>query len=268
MLREPNATIGRKLMLVFVAYHPSFEEVRQLQKCLNNLSIEIGYSVVVNDYINGEPVSSLLSNADYYLINKSNLGYGRAVNRLVQLFKDDPQFIGVLNTDLFWQDQTFESLLEWIDKNDDVVLSTPQILDNTGEIQHLCKRNPTLLALLSRRFVPGCIKPNWLKTYDSWFQMGDHDYSQIFEATYLSGCCMIIRFNAFLSIGGFDERFFLYLEDADLTRRLSAVGRCVHLPIVSVFHAWGKGSYKNIRLMLVNIYSAYLYFRIWGFALW
>ena len=79
---------------------------------------------------------------------------------------------------------------------------------------------------------------------------------------------MIIRFNAFLSIGGFDERFFLYLEDADLTRRLSVIGRCVHLPIASVFHAWGKGSYKNIRLMLVNIHSAYLYFRIWGFRFW
>ena len=268
MSREPNTIIRRKLMLVFVAYHPSFEEVRKLQKCLNNLSSEIGYSIVVNDYIKGEPVSSLLPRADYYLLNKSNLGYGRAVNRLVKFFEDDPHFIAVLNTDLFWQDQTFESLLDWNNNHSDVVLSTPQILDNTGEVQKLCKRNPTLLALLSRRFVPAFIKPNWLKNYDSWFQMGDHDYSQIFEATYLSGCCMIIRFNAFLSIGGFDERFFLYLEDADLTRRLSVIGRCVHLPIASVFHAWGKGSYKNIRLMLVNIHSAYLYFRIWGFRFW
>ena len=79
---------------------------------------------------------------------------------------------------------------------------------------------------------------------------------------------MLIRSDAFCRSGGFDERYFLYLEDADLTRTLSRYGRCVHLPVASVIHAWGRGNYGNLRLMAVNLSSAWLYFRKWGWSLW
>ena len=98
--------------------------------------------------------------------------------------------------------------------------------------------------------------------------MADHDCSQVFDVEYLSGCCMLIRMEAFQSCGGFDERFFLYLEDADLTRSLARWGRCIHLPVASVVHGWGRGNYRNLRLMAVNLVSAWHYFRKWGWQLW
>ncbi len=79
---------------------------------------------------------------------------------------------------------------------------------------------------------------------------------------------MLMRSEAFQKVGGFDQRFFLYLEDADLTRRMAREGRCVHLPLVEVVHGWGRGNYSSLRLMLVNVMSAWRYFRRWGWALW
>jgi len=179
-----------------------------------------------------------------------------------------PRYIAVLNTDLYWNPGTFSVILNWITNHPEVCLAVPQICDLNGAPQYLCKRNPTFLALLSRRLIPEKIKPQWLKRYDRWYIMFDHDYTQIIDSTYLSGCCMIIRSDSFLEVRGFDERYFLYLEDADLTRSLSLIGRCTYLPIASVFHAWGRGNYQSFRLLFVNIISAYHYFTKWGFALW
>ena len=256
------------LLLVFVAYHPSIEEVNNLQSCLSTISNEIGYAVVVNDHHQGEPIDRLRAKADHWLSNVDNPGYGRAVNRLIASLEVLPEYLGVLNTDLSWQQGAFSALISWLKLHPDVALAAPQIIDETHSIQKLCKRNPTVLGLFSRRFVPNSLKPNWLKRYDRWYVMSDQDYLKPFDVPYLSGCCMLMRSDAFRKTGGFDERYFLYLEDADLTRSLKQEGRCMHLPIVEIVHNWGRGNYRNMKLMLVNIVSSWHYFQKWGWALW
>ena len=258
----------RQLLLLLVAYHPSLQEVEQLQACLAELPPQVGYAVVVNDHYSGEPVEQLAAGADGFLANPNNPGYGRAVNRLVAHLGQLPPYIGVLNTDLTWPGGTFEQLLGWLQQHPQVSLAVPQILDEAGSPQKLCKHNPTVLGLFSRRFLPDWLKPTWLKRYDRWYVMADQNYQEVFEAPYLSGCCMLIRSDAFRRVGGFDERYFLYLEDADLTRSLARDGRCVHLPVAGVVHGWGRGNYRNLGLMAVNLASAWSYFRKWGWALW
>ena len=263
-----SAPPQRELLLLLVAFHPCTSEIQSLQDCLRILPSTIGYCLVINDYQSGEPVENLFAGADCVVCNLDNPGYGRAVNQLVQSLPSLPKYLGVLNTDLVWESGTFETLLAWLTDHHDVVLGVPQILDPAGQPQQLCKRHPTLLALCSRRFVPERFKPSWLRRYDQWFVMADNSLDQVFDVPYLSGCCMVMRAEAFLNVGGFDQRFFLYLEDADLTRSLSSIGRCVHLPVSSVVHGWGRGNYSSVRLMLVNIFSAWLYFRKWGLRLW
>jgi GT2 family glycosyltransferase len=264
----PAAPPLRELLLLFVAYHPAPGEVERLQACLQALPRSMGYAVVVNDHQAGEAVDDLAEEADYFLCCPDNPGYGRAVNRLVDKIDLMPKYLAVMNTDLRWDSDLFPKLYAWLEGHPDVVLSVPQIRDPQGEIQKLCKRDPTLLALCSRRFWPDRLKPGWMKRYDKWYVMDDCDYSMVFDVPYLSGCCMLMRSQAFLSVGGFEEKFFLYLEDADITRKLRSLGRCIHLPIAPIVHDWGRGSYRNIRLIIVNIHSAWIYFRKWGLQLW
>lgn len=264
--------VARKLLLILIAYHPNEEEVDQLQRCLAQLPPHIGYAVVANAHRPGEPADQLFEDADFFLANIDNPGYGRSVNRIFRLLLDRPgglpSYVGILNTDLSWIDGTFSRLLAWLEVHPQVSLAVPQIVDPSGQVQHLCKRNPTLLGLFSRRFLPPWCKPRWLQRYDLWYVMADHDYQQVFPATYLSGCCMLVRTADFLRVGGFDESYFLYLEDADLTRLLSSHGACVHLPIAQLVHGWGRGNYRNFYLMVVNLISACHYFRKWGWVLW
>lgn len=265
---SPPSITSRELLLVLVAYHPSAEEVQRLHRCLMCLPEEVGYALVVNDYRHGEAAEQLSNGADAILLNCDNPGYGTAVNRLVRQLPVLPPYLGALNTDLTWDVDCFPRLLRWLKAHLDVCLAVPQICNPVGDIQYLCKLHPTVLALLSRRFIPQRLKPSWLRAYDQHYVMRERDYQTVFDAPYLSGCCMLMRSQAFESCGGFDERFFLYLEDADLTRSLSQFGRCVHLPIASVIHGWGRGNYFSLRLMVVNLVSAWSYFWKWGWRLW
>jgi GT2 family glycosyltransferase len=261
----------RHALLVIVAYHPSEEEVSRLASCLAKLSPRLGYAVVSNDHRPGEPVEVLRSGADVFIANRENPGYGRAINQVVDSLRLEgplPELIGALNTDLAWQQGTFETLSDWLLEHPEVSVAVPQLVNPEGVVQLLCKPNPTVLGLFSRRFIPELLKPGWLKRYDQWYVMANRDYDSIFEVSYLSGCCMVIRTKNFLAAGGFDERFFLYLEDADITRSLAAYGRALHLPIVSVVHHWGRGNHRNWKLTLVNFHSVWLYFSKWGWTLW
>tara|TARA_B100000925_G_scaffold287937_1_gene268051 strand:- start:2202 stop:2990 length:789 start_codon:yes stop_codon:yes gene_type:complete len=256
------------LLLLIVAYHPKQQEIDELGQCLEQLPEKIRYAIVANDYKPGEPINKLSNNALKFIRLSSNLGYGRAANLLANSFVTLPPYVAVLNTDLSWSPETFPLTLQWLFNNKDVCLAVPQIVNQNGDIEKLCKRNPTLLALFSRRFLPEYVKPKWLKRYDAWYCMNDHDYTSVFESSYLSGCCMIINSSIFINSGGFDERFFLYLEDADLTRRLTSFGKCVHLPYVNVIHNWGRGNHKKMWLSIINIFSACKYFFKWGLSLW
>jgi len=84
------------------------------------------------------------------------------------------------------------------------------------------------------------------------------------EVPYLSGCFMFMRVEVLKKIGLFDERFFMYLEDTDLSRRIHRVSKTIYYPEVSIYHEYGKGSYKNPRLSLYHIKSAFKYFNKYG----
>ena len=117
----------RRLLLLFVAYHPSEEEVECLYRCLDKLPIHIGYAIVANDYREGEYLDKLIKNSDYFLANTDNLGYGAATNRLVKILSTDVDYLGILNTDIYWDEGTFDIVINWLDHHQDVVLFTPKL---------------------------------------------------------------------------------------------------------------------------------------------
>ena len=258
-------------VLVVVAFHPSKPEVERIRSCLAALDPAIGYAVVANAHQPGEPVDALAEGSLAFIGNRGNPGYGRAVNQAVAALRRQgltPPYLAALNTDLAWTPGTFETLLAAMENDPQLMLAVPQLLSPEGEAQRLCKQNPTMLGLFSRRFVPDRFKPGWLHRYDRWYVMAEADYDHSFQVPYLSGCCMMIRASAFDAVGGFDEHFFLYLEDADLTRALGQLGRTLHWPAASVVHHWGRGNHRSWRLTLVNFHSAWIYFRKWGLKLW
>ena len=224
-----------------------------------------------NDHHPGEAVEALRPGAAMSLVQRANPGYGRGFNQLWERWCAEygvPPLVAVLNTDLSWETGCFEQLAEWLEQQPEVTAAAPELRFPDGRRQFLCKRNPTLLALISRRFIPRQLKPKRLIHYDRWYTMHDQPYSRVFPSPYLSGGGLWMRGWAVQAVGGFAHRFVLYFEDADITRRLGGLGTTVNLPIATITHPWGRGSYRSGCLILVNLQSAWLYFHKWGLQWW
>ena len=75
---------------------------------------------------------------------------------------------------------------------------------------------------------------------------------------------MLVRRAVFEAVKGFDERFFLYMEDVDLSRRIGAISKLLYWPHETIVHGHAQGSYKDRRLLALHISSAIQYFKKWG----
>ena len=203
-----------------------------------------------------------------YVHNESNLGYAKAHNISRNYLKQSKYHL-ILNPDIIFSKQTSEhvlsKLISFMENNLDVHLIQPLIYDEGSEkIQYLCKRNPTLLIQIIRGFLPSKIF-KFFKKYNYWYEMRETAYkNNPVESSYLSGCFMLCR-RKYLDFNNWmDSRYFMYLEDADLTRSLNKYGKCIHYPLVNVEHLWEKGSKKYLSLRYQAIKSFFLYSLKWG----
>ena len=81
---------------------------------------------------------------------------------------------------------------------------------------------------------------------------------------YLSGCFMLLRTKAVQEARLFDERFFMYPEDIDLTRRIHQNYLTVFFPHVTIIHNHERGSYKSLKMLWIHIINMCRYFNKWG----
>ena len=196
--------------------------------------------------------------------NDKNVGFGVAHNIAIKLAKG--RYHLVLNPDIIFTENSIEKLLNFMEKNPDVGLISPKIVSPDGTIQYLCKRSPCVFDLCIRRFTPGFIQKLFKKRID-FFEMKDTGYNKIMDVCYLSGSFMLFRKSVLEKIGGFDENFFMYSEDADITHRIGEISRALFYPYTSVVHLWERGSHKNIKLFFISLISTVKYFNKWGWKI-
>jgi GT2 family glycosyltransferase len=169
----------------------------------------------------------------------------------------------VLNPDVHFGCGVLEGLLSFARSRPDVGLVMPKVLNPDGSIQHLCKRLPAPSDLIIRRFLPSVFKSlvgNRLIQYE----FRDQDYESVLSVPVLSGCFMMLSRAALSEVGIFDERYFMYMEDVDLCRRMHQRYKTIYFPRVAIYHGYEKGSYRSVRLMMRHIVSALRYFQKWG----
>lgn len=193
-----------------------------------------------------------------------NLGYGASHNLAMRSLVDcaSPYHL-VLNPDIRLGSGILAQLAKMMDAMPEVGLVMPQILYPDGTEQRLCKQIPTPLDLISRRFLGRfgrALFANQLVRYE----LRRLDMRIAREIPCLSGCFMFIRSAALREVGYFDERYFMYMEDVDLCRRIGAKYKTVFYPEVAVTHGYTKGSYRDPMLLKYHLQSAFKYFSKWG----
>lgn len=198
-----------------------------------------------------------------YIYNGRNLGYGAGHNiGIRKAIEENADYHIVLNPDISFVPNIIDEIIDYANKNDEVVYILPKVVNVDGELQYLCKLLPTPFDLIFRRFFP---KTKGIEKRNDRYILKNSGYCTIMNPPCLSGCFMFMRVSTLKKYDlEFDERFFMYCEDFDLIRRLHRVGKTIYYPNVSIVHIHEKESYKNVKMLKIHMKSACQYFHKYG----
>lgn len=254
----------RDLTISVVAYRSDPEELARVVRCCQSARLALQVAVVDNSPT--RDLESLCHDLGVeYLYTGRNVGFGSAHNIALRSTATSKYHL-VLNPDVQFEGNVLEELTALLDANASVGLVMPRVLYPDGSTQHLCKRLPSPLDILIRRLSYGSIEHAFQRRIAA-FELRNQDMNRALSVPYLSGCFMMLRKQALWEVGGFDEKFFMYFEDLDLTRRIQQRYATVYYPRATVIHRHEKGSYKSARLLYCGIESAVRYFNKWGWLL-
>lgn len=192
------------------------------------------------------------------LKSNKNCGFGHGHNQAMAEFLPQCEYFLICNPDVYFNEGVISHLLEQCRHNGYKFVSPP-IRYADGSKQFSCKLLPTPLNLFLRRFLPSLAKK-----MDQQYEIQDADYTKNLSVPSVSGCFMLISSEILTILKGFDERYFMYLEDVDLCRRALDYTQVMYCSGKEITHEFGKGSYKNIPLLILHIKSSILYFNKWG----
>ncbi len=192
-----------------------------------------------------------------------NIGYGAAHNLVIR--KSAADYHLLLNPDVEFDPDALSAGLGYLEENPAAALVSPAAA-NAGQRQYLCKRYPSMLILLVRGFVPAALRAPFERKLAS-YEMRDLSLDRpSTDIPIASGCCMLCRGHPLREIDGFDERFFLYFEDFDLSLRLGRLGKLAHVPSMRIRHAGGNAAVKGLAHIAMFARSAWRFFNLHGWS--
>ena len=191
-----------------------------------------------------------------YFFPGKNIGFGKGHNFVLD--KLNSKYHLLLNPDIEFTATTILILISQLEKEHDVAFATPKVMYPNLAKQYVCRKHPTFFDLINRRIklVPKAILKN---------EYRNQDLTKPFYPDFIHGCFMLFKTTDFKDLKGFDARYFLYLEDADLCREIDILGKKkLYFPEVAIVHHYQKGSAKNLKLFWFHTFSAIKYFLKWG----
>lgn len=197
-----------------------------------------------------------------YVCESTNRGFGRGHNTVISELDSDYHL--VLNPDVELQPDTLQAGLAVLQSRSDIVLLSPRVAGGSGEQEFLCKRYPSVLVLLLRGFAPRAASRLFRRRLQAYELRDQCSGDAQAEVAIVSGCFMLARSAALRGVGGFDERFFLYFEDFDLSLRLQQEGRLVFDPSVRIVHYGGYAATKGWRHLRYFVASGIQFFNRHG----
>lgn len=189
-----------------------------------------------------------------------NRGFGAGHNLAIREVMPHDGFHLVMNADVCWQGDVIAPLVAYLNANPDVGMVMPKVFYPDGALQYACRMLPTPLDLFAKRFLPAAFVARRMDRY----LLAAHDHNHEFNCPYLLGSFLLFRNEALRECGGFDERFFMYPEDIDITRRIHRRWRTMFWPGVSIVHEHAAASRRSSRMLRIHIRNMIKYFNKWG----
>lgn len=248
------------LTVSIVTYHTAEQELCSALNCLE--TPEVAHIWVID---NGreERIREICKRYNKVrYIEADNVGYGAGHNIAIReaLKENYAPYHLVMNTDIQFDSSIFGRLSSEMDAHPKIGCIQPKILSPAGAPQYNGRRLPTPFDLMTRILFP----ESWFKRGRARYLLKYLDLDKPWNIPYHSGSFMFLRLNTLREVGLFDERFFLYPEDIDLTRRIHRDHITLYWPEVSIVHSHRAASKKVPKLFWIHAVNIIRYFNKWG----
>ena len=193
------------------------------------------------------------------LCRLENGGFGTGHNTVLALLHSRVHFI--LNPDIQLTADTLSDLADWMAAHPGVVMTRPGLTFPDGKPQQLPLRRCALRPMLYRQLP----RLSFWKGQNDHYLMLDEDLTRPIEIEFCTGSFSGVRTSTFKAVGGFDESYFMYVEDADLTQKMRTRGKVYLVPQYTAIHAWHRAAHRDLTPALWQTGSLLKYFHKWGF---
>lgn len=254
----------------------SFNTKDLLVSCIKSIfkyTKNIKFEVIVVDNNSGDGSADAAKNLGVTVIkNKENFGFTVANN---QGYKNSSgKYVLFLNSDTEIHDNVLGEMVPWMESNPNVGVATCALKNGDGSLQATGGYFPTLSRVFSWMtiqdipFVDKIIKPFHPHHSKSLFSNGDNFYKTKKQIDWVTGAFLLTRREILEKINGWDEKFFMYVEDTDICFRIKKLGYEIwYLPEWSITH-FGGASSKTSEYSLVSEYEGVKKFYVKHYAAW
>jgi N-acetylglucosaminyl-diphospho-decaprenol L-rhamnosyltransferase len=253
---EEASVMPESVSAVVVSYNSS----AYLPDCLRGLRSEGVADVVVVDNASSDGSVEVVRASDpeaTVVAIGVNLGFGSGANRGVEVTTGEHLLI--LNPDAVVEPGTVKALSGSLDRDPGLAVVGPRMENLDGTLYPSVRRFPDLWVAAGHAFL-GLVWP--ANPFTRRYRMLDWDHTRpAADVDWVGGACLLVRRSAFEAVGGFDEGYFMYVEDVDLCWRLGRAGwRIGYEPAGRVVHALGASSRLSPYRMIAAHHRSLLRF--------
>lgn len=243
-----------------VLYNNDCNEISRLLDCL--ISSKVDKIFIIDNSFASTLQDLCLNKKIEYIHNPTNPGFGAAHNvAIAKTIELGCEYHFIVNPDIYFDGDIITPMIEYMQKDSSIGMLMPQILNLDGTVQNLPKLLPDPFSILWRKIKkPYIVYQKFIDQYE----LRNVSKELIYNAPILSGCFTLLNLNAIKEIGLYDDTYFMYFEDWDLSRRMHQRYKTIYFPKVSVVHKYESGANRSKKLFKIFINSAIVYFNKWG----
>lgn len=250
------------ISIAIVAYNNESDVRKAVCSILEHTALGISKKIYIVDNSTQANTLNLLAEGRpgiFYDKMPRNLGFGAGHNRVLPRL--DSRFHAIVNPDILLIEDSLGILMGFLEETS-AGMAVPRMVDEQGIPLEICRRELTVFDMAIRHLPFGFRKRRAFHT------MQDMDGTKPFPVPFAQGSFLVLRTELFQRLGGFDERFFMYVEDADFCKRFHEISSLLYCPYTTVVHRWEKASHRDRALRREHLRSMVRYFRKWGWKLW
>lgn len=225
--------------------------LKQFLKGIERAKIRCSYEIIVAD--NGSTDGSVEMMQEHFpgiklITFPKNRGLSVAFNAAVKRARGE--YILYMNNDIAVFEGVIDELLGYLQRNPKIGVLAPKLLNPDRSVQMSCYKFQSPMVPVLRRTPLGKLPAG--KRILKEYLMLDFDHDAIQTVDWILGAVMMLRRTALNDVGGMDERYFAYYEDADLCRQMWAHGwQVVYYAPVQLIHYHQRTSAASPGLSII-----------------